>query len=143
MIIDKLLQFSDAQAVTATAASTDYIDFGLPRNLGVGEELYIFVLVTTAMTDSGSDSTVTVSVECDSTSTFTPDTTKTLFTFPAVSPAGTIKYARISPDDIDLRYCQLKYTVSGGNLSTGSFTAGIVKDIQAFKAYASGYTISV
>jgi hypothetical protein len=30
MITDKLLMFSEAQAVTDTAASTDVIDLGLP-----------------------------------------------------------------------------------------------------------------
>ena len=43
MILDKLLMFSEAQAVTATAASTDVIDLspqkGTRRDIVVGEPL--------------------------------------------------------------------------------------------------------
>lgn len=142
MIFDAHNQFSDAQAVTATAASTNYINFGAVRDIGTGEDLYVVCLLDVAMTDSGSDSTVAVSIEGDSTTTFTPDYSRTLFTFSAVSAAGTVKYAKLGPDDVNLQYLQLKYTVAGGSLSTGSFTAFLTKDIQRFVAYADAITIS-
>lgn len=143
MILDAHNLFSDAQAVTAAAASTNYIDLGAARNVGVGENLFIFVSVDVALTDVGSDSTVTVALEGDSTTTFSPDASQTLFTIPAAAAAGQVYYARISPDFAgNYRYLQLRYTPNNGNLSTGSFTAGIVKDIQAFSAYPNGYTIS-
>ena len=142
MYQDALLTFSQAQAVTATAASTNYVDLGAVRNIGVGENLYVVCVCTVAMTDASSDSTLAVALEGDSTTTFTPDSTKTLFTFSAVSPAGTTKIARISPDDINLRYMQLKYTPAGGDLSTGSFTAFIMHDIEKWTAYADAITIS-
>lgn len=141
MLVDKKLTYSDAQAITAAAASTDVIDFSEARNLGVGEPLYIVVLVDTAFTDSGSDSTLSVALEMDSTESFTPDYTRTLFTFPALSAAGTVKIARISPDDMDLRYSRLLYTPNNGNLTTGAVTAFITHDIQAWKAYADNVTI--
>jgi hypothetical protein len=142
MYVDAQLLFSDAQAVTATAASTNYIDFGAVRNLGVGENLYIVVSCDVAMTDSGSDSTLTVALEGDSTSTFTPDYTRNLFTFSALTAAGTVKIARISPGDAELQYMQLKYTPANGNLTTGSFTAFITNNIQAYTSYADNITIS-
>ena len=142
MIIDAQNLFSDAQAVTAAAASTNSIDFGAVRDIGVGEELYVVVVCDVAMTDSGSDSTLAVALETDSTTTFTPDATRTLFTFGALSAAGTIKIARLGPDDINLRYAQLKYTPSGGDLTTGSFTAFIAKDVQKYIAYADNVVIS-
>lgn len=142
MYVDSLLLFSDAQAVTASAASTNVIDLKNARDIGTGEDLYVVCLLDVAMTDSGSDSTVAVSLEGDSTTTFTPDSTKALFTFAATSAAGTVKYAKISPDDIALQYAQLRYTVAGGDLSTGSFTAFITKDISKYTAYAAGYTVS-
>ncbi|WP_341805726.1 Bbp16 family capsid cement protein, partial [Pseudescherichia vulneris] len=47
MITDKLLMFSEKQAVTASAASTDVIDLapidGTRRDIGVGEPLEWFV----------------------------------------------------------------------------------------------------
>jgi hypothetical protein len=142
MYVDSQLLFSDAQAVTATAASTNSIDFGAVRDIGVGEQLYVVCLVDVAMTDGSSDSTLAVALETDSTTTFTPDATRTLFTFAALSAAGTVKIAALGPDDINLRYAQLKYTPANGNLTTGSFTAFITKDIQKYVAYADNVTIS-
>lgn len=54
MITDKLLMFSEAQAVTDTAASTDVIDLGPidgnRRDIGVGYPLEFWVLVNEAAT---------------------------------------------------------------------------------------------
>lgn len=143
MILDKLLMFSEAQAVTASAASTNSVDKKAIQDLGVGEDLYIFLNVDVALTDTGSDSTVDVYLQGDSTTTFTPDGSQLLFRVAALAAAGTQYKARISPEQAaQFRYMQLYYTVNGGNLTTGSFTAGIVKDIQAAKIYPKGYTIS-
>jgi len=146
MYVDSQLLFSDAQAVTAAAASTNIIDLGpgASRDIGTGEVLYIVVSVDVALTDAGSDSSVTVALEGDSTSTITPDATQDLFVIPALSPAGYVAYAALDPGSspLQLRYVQLRYTPNNGNLSTGSFTAFIAKDIQKFKAYAKGYVIS-
>jgi len=142
MILDRQLQFSSAQAVTAAAGSTDTIDFGAARDLGVGEPLYIVVVCTVAMTDGGSDSTLAVALEGDSTTTFTPDSTRTLFTFAALSAAGTTKYARIGPDDMNLRYARLSYTPANGDLTTGSFSAYLTNSIQKYTSYADNLVIS-
>jgi hypothetical protein len=143
MFIDSQLLFSDAQAVTATAASTNSVDLGAVRNIGVGEELFVMVSVDVALTDSGSDSSVAVSLEGDSTTTFTPDASQALFTIPALAAAGAVYYARINPDfAANYRYLQLKFTPANGNLTTGSFTAAIVKNIQSAQAYADAITIS-
>jgi hypothetical protein len=143
MYVDKLALFSDAQAVTATAASTDYMDMGVARNIGVGSDLYVFVTVDVALTDSGSDSTITVSLEGDSTTTFTPDASQTLFIIPALAAAGQKYYAKVSPDMAgNYRYLQLRYTTTGGNLTTGSFTAGLTTVIDKQNNYASGFSIS-
>ena len=142
MYVDALLLFSDAQAITATAASTSHVDFGSVRDVGAGEDLYVVVSCDVAMTDASSDSTVAVSIEGDSTTTFTPDFTRTLFTFSALSAAGTIKYAKLGPGDVNLRYLQLMYTVAGGNLTTGSFTAFMTNNIDKYVSYADNITIS-
>jgi hypothetical protein len=143
MIVDAQLQFSAAQAITAAAASTNYIDVGIARNVGVGENLFIVVTVDTAFTDASSDSTLTVALEGDSTTTFTPDGSQTLFTIPALAAAGAMYIARINPDfAANYRYMQLKYTPNNGNLTTGAVTANIVKDVQKYTSYAKGYSIS-
>lgn len=142
MIMDAQLLFSDAQAVTAAAASDNYLNLSAVRNLGVGKQLFLVVVCDVAMTDSGTDSTLAVALETDSTTSFTPDATRTLFTFAAGSAAGTKKVAALGPDDLNLQYAQLKYTPANGNLSTGSFTAFIAQDVDNYTAYADAVTIS-
>lgn len=144
MYVDSQLLFSSAQGVTAAAASTSSIDLGAVRDIGTGKDLYVVCVCTTAMTDSGSDSTLAVALEGDSTSTFTPDATDTLFTFAATSAAGTVKYARLDPGmaSLQYRYIQLKYTPANGNLTTGSFTAFLTHDIEKYASYADAVTIS-
>lgn len=142
MYQDALLTFSDDQAVTAAAASTSHVDFSAVRNMGVGTPLFIVVVCTVAMTDASSDSTLAVALEGDSTTTFTPDYTRTLFTFDALSAAGTTKVAALGPDDLNLEYGQLKYTPANGNLTTGSFTAFITHNPHLYTSYADNITIS-
>jgi hypothetical protein len=142
MILDAQLQFSDAQAVTAAAGSTNTIDFSEARDLGVGEPLYVVCVCDVAMTDASSDSTLTVALETDSSTTITPDATRDLFTFAALSAAGTVKIARLQPDDINLRYARLKFTPANGNLTTGSFTAFLTSSIQKWVSYPDAMVIS-
>lgn len=144
MIHDAQMLFSDAQAITATAASTNSIDLSAVRDIGTGESLYVVVQVDVAFTDSGSDSTLAVALEGDSTTTFTPDGTVTLFTMPALTAAGALFYARLSPGSAPLqyRYIQLKYTPANGNLTTGTVTAFITHDIQNYVSYATSITVS-
>lgn len=143
MILDNLLLLSDAQAVTAAAASTNSVDFSQIRNIGVGEDLYLVVACTTAMTDSGSDSTLAVTIETDDNSSFSSATTSaTVGTFAALSAAGTQLVYRIPAGVMNERYMQLRYTPSGGNLTTGSFDAFITHDVQQYTSYADNITIS-
>jgi hypothetical protein len=142
MFIDGDLLFSDAQALTATAASTNYIDVGAARDLGVGQELYIVVIVDTAFTDASSDSTITVSIETDDEVTFTgPAATHTLGILAALSAAGTKKVYRIGPDMLNYRYAQLKYTTTNGSLTTGAVTAFITTAVDKWAAFADARAI--
>lgn len=143
MIFDAQNLFSDAQAITAAAGSTNIIDLGAARNIGVGENLFIVVTIDTAFTDSGSNSTLSVDLEGDSTDTFTPDGTQPLFIIPALAAAGGVYIGRIIPDfAAQYRYIRLKFTPNNGDLSTGALTAFIAKDVQKYVSYADGITIS-
>ncbi len=141
MILDNELILSEAQAITATANSANIYDLDVAgRDIGVGEQLYVVSTVTTAFTDSGSDSTVAVSlVTDDNTSLSSPATLQSLYSFAALSAVGTTRIARINPENAELfqRYLGVTYTVSGGNLTTGAITTYITHDIQKWKAYAS------
>lgn len=144
MYLDKQNLFSDAQAITSAAGSTNTIDLGAVRDIGTGEDLYVFVSVDVAFTDSGSDSTLTVTLQGDSTDTITPDGAQDLFTIPALAARGDIFFARLNPGSAPLqyRYIRLLYTPNNGNLTTGTVTAGLVKDIAKFKSYARGYVVA-
>ena len=143
MIHDAQNLFSDAQALTATAASTNLIDLGSARNIGVGQNLYVVTIVDTAFTDSGSDSTCTVSLEGDSTTSFTPDGTQQLYVIPALAAAGARYVGRINPDFAgNYRYIQVKYTMANGNLTTGAVTTFLTLNPDGYTSYPKGYTIS-
>jgi hypothetical protein len=142
MITDALLKFSAAQAVTASAASTDYLDLGVARDFGAGERLFVLITVDVAMTDLGSDSTVAVALQYDSTTSFTPDASQTLVTIPAATAAGVSYAIPVSFQSTPYRYAQIYYTVANGNLSTGSFTAQIIKDADLQYNYADAIVIS-
>ena len=142
MILDAELMFSEDQAVTASAASTNYIDLGVARDIGNGENLYLVLLVTETMDDAGDDSTLAVTLQTDDNTSFSSATTlETLTTFAALTAAGTVVYKRIDPASYE-RYIRLYYTTANGDLSAGKFTAFITKDIQKYADYASGYSIA-
>lgn len=147
MIIDAQLLFSDAQNIgTASAnASTNYIDLSVVggRDVGTGKTLQVFCIVDTAFVSVSAASSVTVDLEGNSSTTFTPDATQTLFTIPAAAAAGTRYYSKLDPKagPLQYRYNRLKYTPSGAGLSDGAVTAGIIVDGDAQSYYASGYSI--
>lgn len=45
MFLDSQLEFSNAQALTATAVSTNDIDLGVDRDIGIGEPMAIVITV--------------------------------------------------------------------------------------------------
>lgn len=152
MIMDGDLLFSDAQAVTAAAASTNYLDTGplfsgnTGRDIGVSSELYFAITVDVAMTDSGSDSTIAVTLETDDNTSFSSiATVATLVTIPALSPAGTKYFVKVPiastvPYE---KYLQIKFTPANGNLTTGSFTVALVKNIDNWTSYKSAVSTGI
>lgn len=148
MIGDLELVFSSAQAITASAASTNIIDLGplggapsanTIRDIGAGEPgLWLVITVVTAFTDAGSDSTVTPALQTDDSDAFGSATTlRTFDTLAALTAAGTQKIYRLEPAAYE-RYLRLNYTVANGNLTTGAITAEITRDVRAYRAYRGG-----
>lgn len=145
MILDGQLQFSDAQAVTATAGSTNQVDLGPTYqdqnvDLGTGEELYVVASLASALVGAGA--TVTVTVQTDSDSAFgSPTTVQTIGTFAALSAAGTKLQAKLQPGLLE-KYIRLVYTVAGGTLTGGSIDAHLVKNIDSYRNYKNAYIVS-
>lgn len=145
MILDKQLMFSDAQAVTAAAASTNVVDIGSAKDIGVGDALFLVVLCTVAMTDGSSDSTLAVTLRTDDalsgTALESATTLATIGTFAAVAAAGTRLIYRLPPGLAYQRYLDVYYTPANGNLTTGTFSAFLVSDVQLDSYYPSGFSV--
>lgn len=150
MILDKELEFSDGQAVTSTAISTNVIDLGATdntlRDIGTGQDVYLVVQTRTAATDTSSDATLTVTLESDSTANLATSATVHFSTgalaFAAFSVAGTAIAVVRLPNALYRRYLGVRYTVASGPLTAGQFDAFLTKDIQAFRPYLNNAPIA-
>lgn len=144
MYVDKNLLFAEALAITASAASTSYLDLQSIRDIGAGKDLYLVVNVVEAFTDGSSDSTVQVDIETDDNTSFSSATAvQRVGTFAALSAIGAKKVVKISPAVIAERYVRLYFTVANGNLTTGKFDAYLTVDAEsANKIYADNSTIT-
>lgn len=138
MIFDAQNTVSDQQAVTATAASTNVIDFGatgkpiggaanLRRDLGRGKPVPFRAQVTEAFLAAGA-ATLTVTLETDDNEAFA--TPKTVWTSAAIAKAslvpGYVFAVDYLPRGTDERYFRLNYTVATGPFTAGKITAGVV-----------------
>lgn len=135
MIFDRSLLMSNAQAITASAASTDVIDLGttgtvfgnstaLVRDVGRGYEIPIRVQVVTAFNNLTS---LSVAVQTDDNSGFS--TAKTVAISQAIPLASLV--AGYVFEEVALivgtneRYLRLNYTVVGTAPTLGAVTGGI------------------
>jgi len=143
MILDAQLQFSDSQAITAAAGSTNTIDLGVVggRDIGTGSPLYVVINVEVAL--SGAGEALTVALEGDTTTTFTPDATENLGVIPALTAIGAKFYYRLDPASAPLqyRYIRLLYTPTTG-LTTGTISAHLTHNVDRSKLFADNITIS-
>lgn len=144
MILDSLLQFSAAQSLvgSASVASTNSVDLTSARKIGVGEELFIALEVTTAFASATSVATVTVTLQGSAASNFSSPVNQVLGTFPALSPIGQTIIQRIQPGSAgDLEFQQLLYTVNNENLTAGAVSAAITHDADLYSSYPRGYSV--
>ncbi|NUO70118.1 Bbp16 family capsid cement protein [Escherichia coli] len=137
MITDKLLMFSEAQAVTNTAASTDVIDLGPidgnRRDIGVGYPLEFWVLVNEAATATG-EATVNIQLQTsENNSSWT-----TIYDSGALAKATLTAGKRVVSAKVPAgvqRYLRVNYSVATSQLTAGKFTAGISLDVDANTPY--------
>jgi hypothetical protein len=143
MIRDKLATFSSAQAITAAAASTDVIDLGSVDAMpGVGQDLFLVSVVTTAFTDAGSNSTLEVTLETDTADSFaSPTKVQECFIIPALAAVGDTFVAKVSKFITPERFIRVFYTPVNGDLTTGAVTTFFTTDAQEWRAIRKGYEI--
>jgi hypothetical protein len=157
MFLDADLTFSNEQAITAAAVSQNILDLGplfvgppgisnLGRNIGLGDPMFVAINVDVAMTDAASDSTLTVDLQTDDNAGFASAAiVATLIVIPALQAAGRkfmvrLPVAAAVPYE---RFIRLNYTPNNGNLTTGTFSAFLVKDADLWSAYGSGISTGI
>lgn len=136
MIFSINQEFSDDQAITATAISTNVLDLGLPgtpqgavaplnQDVGKGNKIPILVQVTEDFTHAtSSDLTITLEVSAAAG-----------LTSPVVLATETIAFAdlkvgkqmfnQVVPDGADLQFLGVRYTVGTTVFTAGKIQAGI------------------
>lgn len=133
MYIDKALQVSNEQAVTATAVSTDVIDFGqVNPNSGLSDQLTMAITVDETAAAAGA-ATVTFSVQDSADNATFADVAATA----AIGKATLVAGAQVLiPMPLQhRRYVRVNYTVGTGPLTAGKFSAQVVSGVQASRAY--------
>lgn len=142
MIMDRTGLFSENQAVTATAVSTNVVDLGatgtpygsasaIVRDIGKGEPVPLYCGVTASFNNLTS---LTISIEVDDNAGFSSATT--VWTSPAYTLAQLATGAKyLLPDTLPVgvneRYVRLRYTVAGTAPTLGTITAGVVMSRQS------------
>ena len=128
MFIDKVLQVSNEQAVTVSAASTDSIDFGQSNpNVGLDDRSNMVITVDESAAAAGA-ATVTFSVQDSADNATFADVAVTAAIGKASLAAG---QQVVIPMPTKLRrYCRVYYTIGTGPLTAGKFSAQIVTGIQ-------------
>lgn len=148
MIMDLQTIFSSAQAITATAISTNVLDLrqaATPTTADeglVGQDLWLVVQVIQAFNTLTS---LTITLESDS--------AVGLATTPAVHfSSGAILLAALTagatvvrvqvPSGNYQRYAGLRYTVGGSNPTLGTVTAFFTNGLQRNITYPNGFAVS-
>lgn len=138
MIMDNTLVFSDGQAITGDAGSTNVIDLkatdtpygagaALARDIGKSSHaIPLNIVVTEAFNNLTS---LTISLQVDDNAAFS--SAKTVATSAAIPLASLVAGYRPSfpdyiPEGTDEQYMRLYYDVTGTNPSTGKITASVV-----------------
>ena len=121
MILDEQNLFSDNQAITATAASTNVLNLGV-REIAFGTPVELFVQITE---DFNNLTSLKITVQTSATENFSTavdliDQTILL----ANLKKGTVSSLKFLPKS-NLGYMRLYYTVTGTAPSTGKILAGV------------------
>ncbi|CCI77566.1 unnamed protein product [Klebsiella pneumoniae subsp. rhinoscleromatis SB3432] len=145
MFVDAQLEFSDSQAITASAASTNIIDFNpafdynTVIDAGAGEPTFLVVIPGVTFTATGA-ATLTIELRSyanedlsDTPTVIFTTTARALSTLVAGKPAAVVAL----PSAEYKRYLSLYYTVEKGPFTAGTLDAFITKDAQTWRAYAN------
>lgn len=149
-LTDAQATFSSAQAVTASAVSTNTYDLLQVRDIAPGGDVCVQFSVDVAATAAGA-ATVNFQVISSASSALTSPTilvqtdaiAKTELTVGRRPIYLEIPASILAAQPIGQRYLGVQYTVTTGPLTAGSFTAMVVADpANSAKFYPSGFTVA-
>ncbi|WP_280041957.1 Bbp16 family capsid cement protein [Pseudomonas sp. Hg5Tf] len=127
MLFDKKLLMSNAQAITASAASTDIIDRGDQKDVGRAGDIPLCIQVVETFNTLTS---LTIEMQADDNSAFSSP--RILFSI--VVPLADLKAGYLAPvitlPQKTERYLRFNYTVTGTAPTLGKVTAGVVAGVQ-------------
>lgn len=131
MYMDNDLELSSDQAITATAASTNYVDGAVAEDIGAGEPVKLEILITETFTLLTS---LNFALQSDDNTSFSSATThvdKDVTLASGGLAAGSRVHLGPLPMGFNERYWRLYYTVTGTNPGAGKITAAVVVDKQS------------
>lgn len=140
MLLDGNLLFDTQSAITSSRASTNVLDLGANRDIGIGDDPALKLLVTfpTGLTTTNS-ATLQVQVQA-STDSATWVTLAQTDVLPAASLGTGMKVAKMDvPNNGLTRYLRLNYVVGTGVFSAGTVTAAIVLSRDDSPQYPANY----
>lgn len=135
MILDSTQLYSDDQALTTTAVSTNVIDHGLigssanPRNIGRGNHVRLMVLVTVALVGGTS---LEVHLQTGSTATPTTIIAESQAIVAATLVAGYRFDLQFIPDLVE-RFTRINYVIVG-TFTAGQVTTALLDTVQSWSA---------
>jgi hypothetical protein len=147
MILDRQNTVSQAQAITATAVSTDTIDLSIARDLGVSGLKWVVVL------DQVFNNLTSLEIQAISSANANLSSANVLGSTGAIVLAQLTAGRRpivldlprsiLSTLPVGQRYIGLNYVVVGTAPTTGQVTSSLVLDVQDIgKLYATGSSIT-
>lgn len=143
MLMDKGNQFADSQAITVTAASTNVLDLGVDRDVGIGFPLEIDMRVMEAFTAAGA-ATLVVAMQTAIDAVFTtPIVLMQTAAIPVASLIVGYEPARWRIGSETKRFLRFYYTVATGPMTAGKLSINTVLDRQAPRSYPSGIPAQV
>ncbi len=153
MILDKQNLFENGLAASgltvATTPSTDVIDFGVDRDIMANEPVELFIQIGAALLSATGTLEWTFQTSADNSTYYT------VLRSPATMPQADLTAGMIlanlrttlrSPTQrrqgLGVRYARLQWIVGTAVFTAGTLTAGLVLDVQDWRAYANNYTVS-
>jgi len=143
MYIDALGKFSDEQALTATAVSTNVIDTGVDGNLGVGEAMAVVVSLDVESDDTTDDETYQAILQSSVDEAFTSPIALSSIDIPKGSAAGSKFVLPVPADSRGSIYYRVSYVLAG-TTPTVTVTSFLIPQsmVQNNYVYPHGYSIS-